>query len=264
MKCELPHTVKISKVIEEAEGIKSFILPIKMTVEPGQFAMLWLPGVDAKPVAISSWDEQTIGVTVSAVGPWSKEVCGLSVGDRLGVFGPYGNSFKLKGSRIILVSGGYGAATLMLLAETAFKNKFKMTMIIGARTKNLLLYQERLERNGISAIYTTDDGSFGEKGFSTDVLTKLLDSEHIDTVYACGPELMEKKVAEICVARKTPSQISLERQMKCGFGVCGACAIDPSGQRVCVEGTIFSGEELLRTKEFGKYHRDSSATKHLF
>lgn len=262
MQPELPKTVKITRTIDEAEGIKSFILPCRMQVRPGQFAMLWLPGVDAKPVGISYWDQESVGVTVCAAGAWSRQVCSLKAGDLLGLFGPYGNSFELKGPRVVLVGGGYGAATLMLLAEAIRNSNLKATLIIGAKTEQLLLYRERCRQIGIDTVYATDDGSFGAKGFTTDILAEILKSEKVDTVYCCGPELMEQKVAQLCVANKVPSQISLERHMKCGFGVCGACAVDPSGKRVCVEGTIFSGAELLEMTEFGRYHRDSSATKH--
>jgi len=264
MKYEKPLTVRVSRIIHEAENIKSLILPVEMDVEAGQFVMLWLPGIDAKPLGISYHDRHSLGVTVSAVGPWSKQVCELTAGSLVGVLGPYGNSFSLAGNRIVLVAGGYGAATLMLLAEEALRQKIRTTLIIGARSKNFLLYQDRTRTLGIETIFATDDGSFGERGFTTDILERILNGQEVDTVYSCGPELMEKKVAEICASKGIPSQISLERHMKCGFGVCGSCTIDNSGKRVCVEGTVFSGEELLRTAEFGKYHRDSSATKHNF
>jgi dihydroorotate dehydrogenase electron transfer subunit len=264
MRHELPITVRIKKVIDEAEGIKSFFLPCPLNAKPGQFCMLWLPGVDAKPVGISYQTKDHIGVTVSAVGPWSKKVCDLKAGDLLGVLGPYGNAFPSKGKKIVLVGGGYGAASLMLLAEEALRKKHNVTMIIGAKTKNQLLYQKRVKSLKLKTIFTTDDGSFGQKGFTTDALAKILKKQKMDAVYVCGPELMEKKVAELCRDAKVPSFISLERQMKCGFGVCGACSVDDSGKRVCVEGTVFSGVEVLKIKEFGRYHRDSGATKHPF
>lgn len=264
MRHELPLTVPISRIIDEATGIKSILLPCDLAVRPGQFVMIWLPGVEAKPVGVSYLTDGLLGVTVSAVGPWSEKVSAMKPGDLLGIFGPYGNSFELKGKRAVLVGGGYGAASLMLLAEAALRAGLETTMIIGAKNERFLLYRERVKALGLKTIYTTDDGSFGEKGFVSDALEPLLASAQVDCVYVCGPELMEKRIAELCVAHRIPSQISVERQMKCGFGVCGACALDPSGKRVCVEGTIFPGEELLITAEFGKYHRDSSATKHFF
>jgi dihydroorotate dehydrogenase electron transfer subunit len=264
MKHELPTTVRIAEIISEAEGIKTILLPCRIEARPGQFVMIWLPGIDAKPVGISYQDESNIGVTVSAVGPWSTQVTSLKEGDLLGVLGPYGNGFSLDGKRIVLVGGGYGTASLMLLAKAAAAKKIETTFIIGAKSKKYLLYREQVQTMPLNTVFTTDDGSFGRAGYNTAVLEEVLSNQKIDSVYACGPELMEKRIAEICRDNKVPCQISLERHMKCGFGVCGACCMDSSGERVCLEGPVFSGEKALQFEEFGKYHRDSSATKQHF
>ncbi len=262
MKYELPVTVRIQKVIQEAKDIKSFILPCRLDAKPGQFCMVWLPGVDAKPVGISYQTQDHIGVTVCAVGPWSKKVHELKEGDLLGFLGPYGKEFPLEGKTVVLVAGGYGAATLMLLAEAGLAKKMNVTMIIGAKTEAQLLYRERVVSLKLKTVFTTDDGSFGQRGTTADALVPMLKTQKVDAVYVCGPEKMEKKIAEICRDAGVQSYISLERHMKCGFGVCGACSVDDSGKRVCVEGTVFTGDEVLQMKEFGRYHRDSSATKH--
>ena len=214
MKHELPITVRIKKVIDEAPGIKSFILPCQLNAKPGQFCMLWLPGVDSKPVGISYQTEDHMGVTVSAVGPWSKKISQLKEGDLLGVFGPYGNAFQLEGKKVVLLGGGYGTASLMLLAEEALSKKLDTTLIIGAKTESQILFRQRVASLGLRAIFTTDDGSFGQRGFTTDALAGMLKSQRVDAVYVCGPELMEKKVAEICRDAGVRYYISLERQMK--------------------------------------------------
>ena len=264
MKHEIPITLPIKKVIDEAEGIKSFILPYKLNAKPAQFAMIWIPGVDAKPIGISYQDGESFGVTISAIGPWSKKICSMKEGELLGFMGPYGNHFKLEGKNVVMVGGGYGTALLILLAEQSLKQNFNATLIIGARTEKLLIYRERVKQLGLKTIFTTDDGTFGEKGYNTQVLERLLSEQKIDKVFSCGPELMEKKVVEICAQNKVPCETSVERYMKCGFGVCGACCMDAEGKRVCVEGTVYSGKEALQMIEFGKYHRDGSATKHTY
>ncbi|MDC0358211.1 dihydroorotate dehydrogenase electron transfer subunit, partial [Oligoflexia bacterium] len=213
---------------------------------------------------VSYSDSKHLGVTVSAVGPWSEQVVGMQAGELLGILGPYGNGFKLTGKKIVLVGGGYGTASLMLLAEKALRKKVDVTLIVGARSEKYLLYRDRIKALGLNAIFTTDDGSFGEAGYNTDALEQQLKKGGIDTVYTCGPEMMEKRVAEICRDSAVACQVSLERHMKCGFGVCGACCMDSSGMRVCVEGPVLSGEEVLGLEEFGKYHRDSGANKHYF
>ena len=261
-KFEMPETLPIMKVIEEAEGIRTVFLPVNMNARPGQFAMVWIPGVDAKPIAISYQDSSSTGITVSAVGGWSEKLAGMKQGELLGMMGPYGNSFKLEGESTAMVGGGYGAASLMMLAEQAAEKKKKNAVIIGAKTESQLVYRERVKSfEGARSFFTTDDGSFGRKGFCTDVLEELLRTEKIDKVFAVGPELMEKRVAELCREFKVKCEISVERYMKCGFGVCGACCMDKDGRRACVEGTVFDGNDALSMEEFGKYHRDGTASK---
>ena len=136
---EKPKIVEITRSVEEAEGIKSIIMPLQLNAKPGQFAMIWLPGVDAKPIAISYQDAESFGVTIAAVGTWSNKICAMKPGELLGVMGPYGNSFKLEGKNIVFVGGGYGAATLMLLAEEAVKRQLNATMIIGAKSKDYII-----------------------------------------------------------------------------------------------------------------------------
>ncbi|NMC62562.1 MAG: dihydroorotate dehydrogenase electron transfer subunit [SAR324 cluster bacterium] len=264
MNYELPNTVRIQEVIDEAEGMRSLIFPRVIDARPGQFVMLWVPGVDAKPVGVSYLSSDRIGVTVSVVGAWSEKVCSMKPGEYLGLFGPYGNGFELEGKCIAIIGGGYGTASLMLLVEEALRLKYDITLIVGARTEKKLLYLKRIQELGVDAIFTTDDGSFGRTGTNLRALEDLLKTKKIDTVYGCGPELMEKSLAEFCVSKGLCCYVSLERHMKCGFGVCGACSMDPSGKRVCCEGPVFRAEEALEFTEFGKYHRDGSAAKHYF
>ena len=261
---ELPVTIPISKIIEEAKSIKSLIFSHRLNARPGQFVMIWLPGVDAKPIAVSYQDDNSFGVTVSAVGAWSSKICSMKKGDLLGIMGPYGNSFKLEGKSVVMVGGGYGSASLMMLAQEALKNGARATLIIGARSEDFLIYRDRIRKMDVKPVFVTDDGSFGQRGYVTEALETVLKSESADKVFAVGPELMEKRVAEICKDKGVLCEVSVERYMKCGFGVCGACCMDDGGKRACVEGTIFSGDEVLSMKEFGNHHRDGSATKHSF
>ena len=264
MRDELPIAVKISDVIDEAKGIKSIFFKRVISPLPGQFIMIWLPSIDSKPLAVSYLSDDRMGITVSEAGPWSKKLYSMKVGDYIGVFGPYGNSFELTGNNIMLVGGGYGTASLMLLAEDALKKKCKVSFIIGARTQNKLLFRDRLQTMGLDIVFTTDDGTFGRPGTTVEALSELIKQSAVSTVYGCGPELMEKSLAEFCVSRGIKCYLSLERHMKCGFGVCGACAMDPTGERVCCEGPVFSAEKALQFTEFGKFERDGSATKHFF
>lgn len=254
-----PVCFKIERVVDEAPGIKSFFFKGNMGARPGQFLMVWLPEVDEKPITVSSQSEDEFSILVCAVGPFSNKMHQLKIGDNLGFRGPYGNNFDLSGCKYIAcVAGGYGAASLGFLSEEAVKKGIKVDFIIGAREKDLLLFEKRLDIDGVTYHASTDDGSCGHKGFCTQVLEKNMADNKYDKVFSVGPEMMMKKVVEICEAKDVPAEISLERYMKCGFGICGQCCVDDTGERVCVEGTIFDSERLKKVKEFGAYHRDAT------
>ena len=101
----------------------------------------------------------------------------------------------------------------------------------------------------------TDDGSEGFHGFVTERVVEILSNEKYDLIVSCGPELMLKKLVGIAKRHDTPIQVSLERYMKCGIGICDACSI--SGYQVCRDGPVFSGKLLETLPEFGKDRRDS-------
>lgn len=254
---------KISNIVVEADGVRSIFFDKKISASPGQFVMVWIPGVDEKPFAVSHFSEGGFGITVASVGPFSSKLSGMKAGDKVGVRGPYGTGYNLgKGlKKIILVGGGYGLGPLALLAEQAKKKGIEIIFIAGARTKGKIIFEKRLEKIGIKLIITTDDGSYGMKGRTTDVLSDMLEKEKADKVFACGPEQMLKKVVEMCAENKVSGEISIERYMKCGFGLCGHCCVDPLGIRACVEGPVISIGTALQITEFGNYHRLKSGKK---
>jgi dihydroorotate dehydrogenase electron transfer subunit len=106
------------------------------------------------------------------------------------------------------------------------------------------------------------------KGYNTLILEKLLaekkSSKKINCVCTCGPELMMKRISDMCFAAKVNAQISIERYMKCGFGVCGQCCVDPDGLRMCKEGPVVDNARARKILEFGKYHRDAVGRAHTF
>ncbi len=260
---EKPEMVKITNVIDEAEGIKSIFLGKRIEAKPGQFVMLWIPRMDEKPFALAYLEDDCFGLTVAAVGPFSNKLCSMKVGDKLGFRGPYGTNYNLNNDleKIAMVGGGYGAASLALLAEDAIKKGIGVIFINGARTRDKLIYENRIKKLASKFIITTDDGSYGMKGRTTDALEDAIKKENIDKVFACGPEMMLKKVADICVKNNVNCEVSIERYMKCGFGLCGHCSVDPLGIRVCVEGPVINAKIALQITELGNYHRLKSSRK---
>ncbi len=255
--------VTIEDVIKESKDTTTFVLPYKLNSKPGQFVMLWLPGAGEKPFSISGESEGTFTVSVCGVGPVSKEMQKLKKGDKLGFRGPFGTHYTIPkdSTSLAMVGGGYGSAPLAYLSDVAISEGKKVYFIEGARDKEHLLFVERTRNAGAEVLLSTDDGSEGVKGFPTDVLKNILKMHKIDKVFTCGPEIMMKKVAQISEESGIPSEVSVERYMKCGIGICGQCAIDEAGICLCKEGPILSGKRALSLTEFGRYHRNSTGKK---
>lgn len=240
---ELPEAVRIRRIVNENPYVKTFFLDKKIEAEPGQFVMAWIPGTDEKPFSLS-YAGSRAGITVEKKGRFTEQLFGLGPGDMIGIRGPYGKGFPV-GKGGCIVAGGCGIAPLAVLTER-MENPF---LIMGARSSERIIFSKRFR----DAHIVTDDGSEGRKGFTTEALADALGEEDIGTVYTCGPEIMMKKVFDLCESRKVKCYVSLERFMKCGFGVCGQCEIN--GYRVCKDGPVFSSEQLRRMEDFGKRAR---------
>jgi dihydroorotate dehydrogenase electron transfer subunit len=257
--------VKVNRVIDEADNIKTLMFSYRFDddPEPGQFLMAWMPGVDEIPLALSyivSKKQREYGVTIAKVGPATEHFHSLKEGDSFGIRGPYGKGFEFDNAKKILaVGGGIGMAPLAPAVEAAWSARKNVKVIVGARTESGLLFDFRLTRGKERPDITTDDGSVGRKGFATELAGELLDRKKFDLVIGCGPEPMLVKLVEMCNAREIPVQVSLERYMKCGIGICDSCAL--SGFHVCKDGPVFEGSLLEKLEDFGKYKRDPTGKK---
>jgi len=264
----LPQTVRIREIRDETRTIRTFVLDAEVPqAEPGQFVMLWLPGVDEKPISIAHPTPLTL--TVARVGPFSTALHQRKVSDRLGWRGPYGRGFSLRllhspqslheERSALLVAGGYGAAPLYFLAHRAVEHNVPTTVALGARTALDLLYVEQFRALGVDLILATDDGSTGHKGYVTDLISQFAMRNSQFAIYACGPEPMLVTIHRLCRERGIPGQLSVERYMKCGFGICGQCAVD--GFLVCQDGPVFDVEQLDGLRDFGHAHRSATGRR---
>jgi dihydroorotate dehydrogenase electron transfer subunit len=219
-------------------------------VRPGQFVMIWLPGVNEKPYVLSHRDKERFGITVYRRGTFSKGLCDLQPGARVGFRGPYGRGFsEIEDSpESVIIGGGCGMASLSLLKERLPHS----TMLQGSPTADDLLYRDRFPNQ----IIYTDDGSAGRKGFPTEWLEQAIEEDRVRRVFTCGPEVLMAKVVHLCLTKGVPCQAAMERHMKCGIGVCGQCECD--GRLVCREGPVFSAEELSQMPSFGAVRRDKT------
>jgi len=255
-----PKIVKIKKTKREAKNIKTILFEYDgKNITPGQFLMIWIPGLDEIPMSISYINNKEIGFTFRKVGEATTALYNLKKGNKIGFRGPYGNGFTIKGKNILVVGGGTGIATLAPLIEKilSIKNK-KLTAIFGAKTKDEMFFTRRFR--GINLKISTDDGSIGFKGMASELTEKIIKEENFDQVITCGPEKMMKKIVDICNLYKIPVQASLERYIKCGIGLCGQCCIG-EGLRVCKDGPVFEGDVLNKISEFGYFKRDASGKK---
>jgi len=227
--------------------------------EPGQFYMLrgeW--GADPllpRPLSILGEDAPagTIRFLLKVVGQGTRRLYELEPGQKVTGLGPLGRPFPREvfpeDRPAVLVGGGVGVPPLVFLAEALRREGSAFTFLQGARTRDDLLLLDELAAIGVSPVITTEDGSAGEKGLVTAPLERAL-SKGSSAAYACGPEGMLKAVARMSAGR-TPSHLSLEARMGCGYGVCLGCvvAVKRGGQRVyervCQEGPVFDGEVVL-------------------
>jgi len=255
------HTNIVKKVSPENYRVKT--IEIEHALEealPGQFLMVWMPGTGERPMSIGNGYPLTI--SVAKVGKVSDAITSLKPGDMISYRGPLGKPFAVpKDARsVLVVGGGYGVVPLYFLAKRAKENGIGTVAVLGARSARDIIYERQLFAVCNEVFVTTDDGSHGKKGTVMAEAEWLIGSKRFDCVYACGPEMMMRAVAEMCRKHRVPCQVSLERYMKCGVGVCGSCVI--SGKTVCRDGPVFSGEEALAMDEFGKPHRDATGALH--
>ncbi|RXE55963.1 dihydroorotate dehydrogenase [Methanoculleus taiwanensis] len=251
MREQMPIGVTITRITEESPSIRTFTFDQEIPFNPGQFVMVWVPGVDEIPMALSATD----AITVQKVGDATAALFSLGVGDQIGIRGPFGNGFAVTG-RTLAVGGGIGVSPLHPLATAGLVDVF----LLGARSAEDLIFADRLAET--TTLFTaTDDGSAGHHGFVTDLLGRI-DPIDFDHICVCGPEVMMRAVLGIlerhgCTDR---GQFSLHRYMKCGIGICGSCCTDPGGLRVCRDGPVFTGDRLIAS-EFGHYTRDASGQR---
>ncbi len=257
-----PTILTVERVIDETPTVRTLVFTDKVMhdVLPGQFAMVWIPGVNELPMSVMiSKDAGKAAFTVRRHGMASTGLFNVGVGGQIGVRGPYGNSFDLRAGRLLLVGGGTGLVPMMRLL-TCIKTSDDVTVLIGAKSRDEVFFEnlanDLLHENSHKVIVSTDDGSYGQKGFVTDIVERLLSQTRFDAVYVCGPEIMMYKTVQSAHSRNIFVQASLERMMKCGVGICGSCCID--ADLACRDGTVFDGDHLSANKEFGHLHRNKA------
>lgn len=213
----------------------------------GQFCMIGIEKVFLRrPLSIYSVDKKTgtVSFLYKVVGKGTDILAKMPVGETVKVLGPLGQGYNLdikEKNEPVLVAGGTGVASIHFLA-TGLKQKG--SLYYGVKKKEELMCLDKFEKLGWKIFVSTEDGSYGYKGFVTDLLQKQIKQESV--IYVCGPTPMMKKVIDIAKEKNIPGYASLEQKMACGIGTCQGCAvkINNAYKMTCKDGPVFSINDI--------------------
>jgi len=234
---------------------------------PGHFVMMIPPSGERAAVALGIYEAEgdRASFMVLVCGPRTRELADVGAGEPLALFGPLGNGFDLnQGQNVAIVAGGVGIASVLLSARALIERGARVRLYYGARTKSLLVDADKFAQAGCTVHCATDDGTFGHRGFITELLAQTGDVP--DLILACGPSPMLHAASKVAASMNTRAQLSLEETFACGVGACWGCVIpidrgsdqaprfpmlstdgvrsDPVYARICKEGPVFWAHEL--------------------
>ncbi|MDR1417367.1 MAG: sulfide/dihydroorotate dehydrogenase-like FAD/NAD-binding protein [Prevotellaceae bacterium] len=240
---------------------------VAKSAQPGQFIIVRVGDTGERiPLTICGYDalRGTVAIVTQVVGASSRKICALNEGESFTDFvGPLGrpseliflSSEELKEKSVLFIAGGLGTAPVYPQLKWLCEREAKADVIVGAKTKDLLILQDELKAVAKNVYVATDDGSAGFKGLVTELLKNLVDvqGKKYDLVVAIGPMIMMKFVALTTSAYSIPTIVSLNTLMVDGTGMCGACRVSVGGKTrfTCVDGPEFDGhlvdfDEALR------------------
>jgi len=226
---------------------------------PGQFLMIrissQLDPLLRRPISIHARENGRLEVFFQVAGRGTEILAQKEIGDTLDIIGPLGKGFstdeRLKGMRVLCVGGGRGIAPLYFLAKELRACGASPLVLYGGNTAADIPLRMKFEEAGLQVLCSTDDGSFGFKGFVTRLAAREIEAHPPAFLFACGPEAMMKAAAGLAESRGIPAEFSLESHMGCGIGACWGCVkrIRRGGQegwvKICEEGPVFPGDEIV-------------------
>lgn len=246
MKREICKILK-NKNLRENYFYLEFENRFNQNFKPGNFVHIKIENnFLRRPFSVSDYNKKSIGIIYKVVGEGTEKLSKKNKNEYLDVFGPLGNSFPIsKNKKISIVGGGTGIAPLVFLSKILKKYNNEIYFFYGERNKRLILFE--ILPFGINYIFSTDDGSFGEKGNIFDVFKKFKNS--FDIIYSAGPEELLRKISVF--SEKIPVYVSVENYMACGMGLCYGCVIKVKNKnnleykRVCKDGPVFNAKEII-------------------
>lgn len=250
----IPMKILKKQIIASNSGIKITRLEVNSPLiakkaSPGQFISLMVEEKGERiPLTIvdTNKEDGTITLIFQEAGLTTKLLGRLEPGDSVyALTGPLGHATEIKKyGKLVLVGGGVGIAEIYPAAK-AFKNAGNfVALILGTRTQDLLILEKELKEVSDELLIATDDGSYGRKGFTTDILKELLAKEKYDLVYAVGPIPMMRKVSSVTRNFNVRTIVSLNALMVDATGMCGGCRVNVAGKIKfsCVDGPEFDAE----------------------
>ena len=255
------HTTILSNenVAEDHYLLRCECSDIAQHAQPGQFIHVLISNgaglLLRRPFTVYTIDGHEITMLYQIIGEGTQRLSEMPKGTSLHVLGPLGNTFDIADNPepAILVGGGAGIASLMLLAIALRIRDIQTIGLVGAQHQGRLLSVDDLKAIGVAVHIATDNGSIGHHGFVTDILTDILRINDLlnPTIYACGPHDMLAAVTKITTEFEVPTQVAMENRMGCAMGVCLGCVcpvrIDANQieyQRVCTEGPVFNATDI--------------------
>lgn len=227
---------------------------------PGNFVAISVGGPTSSMVLRRAFaiyrttNNQYVELVVAPHGNGSKWLASQEAHSTINIVGPLGTSFgiPIEPARVILVGGGYGSAPLFGLAEILKNRGCRVDMVLGASSAGKIYAPLEGKRSVSSMTLTTDDGSAGELGRVSDVLPRIIEENHSEVVYSCGPMAMLEAIQKVCDSFGIQHQASVEESMACGIGVCMTCVVPLKGSdgivrmsRTCIDGPVMDGEAVI-------------------
>ena len=244
----------------EAYFALSFVSPeIASSAQPGQFIMVRVSQgthpLLRRPFSIFSARQDTIAIFFQKAGLGTSLLSQKREGESLDILGPLGKGFSVPATegkgRVALVGGGRGVAPLYFLAERLRPLNIEAKLYYGAKSSSDLPLKARMEEENIILCCSTEDGSAGFKGLITEAFESDIGSARPERIYACGPELMLRRIAQTAQAHNIPAELSLESIMGCGFGACWGCVKKIKREdginwrKLCEEGPVLPAGEII-------------------
>ena len=237
-----------------ADGFYSFTVEcpeLATDALPGQFVNIRVPEFSLRrPISICEIDKEagTLRLVFQIRGEGTKVLAELEQGDLIDLLGPLGNSFTIDSNKkAVVIGGGIGVPPMLELAKQFHGSA---TAILGFRCSDTVILEDDFRANTSKTLLYCDDGSTGTKGFVTDGLSALLAAEKPEMIYACGPDVMLRRIIDIAKRENIPCEVSLEQRMACGVGACYVCAcrLIKNGEEyyghVCKDGPIFNANQV--------------------